>query len=138
MQPSAVLFSHLFRRNNFATKLSELNKLMLDRQQPFIPLSVSDLSICSIQAVTPKLLIQFLNISDLFSEAPNLVPKNQKMIHVIRITYPDNSGVVERNGVAGCAWPRLLTAISRVEFQNCRFLTANAAWNDKSGRKNGL
>jgi hypothetical protein len=30
-----------------------------------------------------------LNISDLFSETPNLVPKSQQMIHVIRITYLD-------------------------------------------------
>jgi hypothetical protein len=67
----------LFCRNHFAAKLCQLNKLALDRLQPFVPLSVGDLSICSIQAVTPKLLISFLNISDLFSETPNLVPKNQ-------------------------------------------------------------
>jgi len=52
-----VLFSHLFCRNNFATKVSELNKLMLDRLQPFVPPSVSDLSICSTRGVTPKFLI---------------------------------------------------------------------------------
>ncbi len=57
MQPRAVLFPHLFCRNNFTTKVCEANKLMLDCLQPFIPLSVSDLSICSIPAVTPKLLI---------------------------------------------------------------------------------
>ena len=55
-----MVFPHLFCRNNFPTKLSELNKLMLDRLQPFVPRSVSELSICSIQSVqsvTPKLLI---------------------------------------------------------------------------------
>jgi hypothetical protein len=34
-----------------------LNKLALDCLKPFIPLSVSDLDICSIPALTPKLLI---------------------------------------------------------------------------------
>jgi hypothetical protein len=77
MQASAVHFPHLFCRNNFATKVCESNKLMLDRLQPFAPLSVSDLSICSIPAVTPKLLIQPLNVSYLFPETRNLVPKNQ-------------------------------------------------------------
>ena len=50
---------------------------MLDRLQSFVPLPVSDLSICSIPAVTPKLLIQLLNISDLFPKTANLVPKYQ-------------------------------------------------------------
>ncbi len=75
MQPSAVLFPHLFCRNNFATKICESNKLMLNCSQPLIPLSVSDLSLCSIPVSTPKLLIQLLNVSDLHSETPNLVPK---------------------------------------------------------------
>jgi len=57
MQPRAVLFFHFFCRNNSAAKVCELHKLLLDCLQPFSPLSVSDLSICSIPAVTPKLLI---------------------------------------------------------------------------------
>ena len=77
MQTSAVLFSPLFCRDNFATKLSELNKVLLDCLQPFHPLSMSDLSIRSAQAVTPKLLIQVLYIGDLFSETCDLVPENQ-------------------------------------------------------------
>jgi hypothetical protein len=44
MQPRAVVFSHLFCRNNIATKVCEANKLMLDSLQPFIPPPVSDLS----------------------------------------------------------------------------------------------
>ena len=52
-----MLFLHLLRRNNLATKVCESYKLMLDRLQPFVPLPVSDLSICSIPALTPKLLI---------------------------------------------------------------------------------
>ena len=57
MQPGAVLFLHLFCRNNPAAKVCELNKLMLDCFQAFIPLFVSDLNICAIPAVVPKLLI---------------------------------------------------------------------------------
>jgi len=57
MQSSAVLFLHLFCRNNFATKVCESNKLMLDGLQPLASLSMSDLSVCPISAVTPKLLI---------------------------------------------------------------------------------
>jgi hypothetical protein len=57
MQPGAVLFLHLFCRNNSAAKVCQLHKLALDCLKPFIPLSVSDLDICSIPALTPKLLI---------------------------------------------------------------------------------
>ncbi len=52
-----MLFPHLFCRDNFATKVGKLNKLLLDGLQAFIPLSVSDLSLCSIPALTSKLLI---------------------------------------------------------------------------------
>jgi len=57
MQPGAVLFLHLFCGHNLASKISELHKLALDRLQPFIPLSVSDLEIRSIPARKAKLLI---------------------------------------------------------------------------------
>ena len=57
MQPRAVLFPHLFCRDNFATKVGKSNKLLLDGLQAFIPLSVSDLSLCSIPALAPKLRI---------------------------------------------------------------------------------
>jgi hypothetical protein len=67
MQPRVVLFPHLCRRNDFATQVGKSNKLLLDRLQPFIPLSASDLSICSVSAITPNVLIQPLNIGDLFS-----------------------------------------------------------------------
>lgn len=72
-----MLFSHLFCGDNFATKVGELNKLLLDCLQPFHSFSVSDLSLCSIYFVTPKLLIQVLNSSDLFSETSDLVPQHQ-------------------------------------------------------------
>ena len=57
MQPGTVLFLHLFGRNNSAAKVCQLHQLLLDCLQPLIPLSVSDLSCCSIPTVVPKLLI---------------------------------------------------------------------------------
>ena len=57
MQPSAVLFLHLFGRNNSASEVGELNKLLLDCLQAFIPLLVSGLNICAVAAVAAKLLI---------------------------------------------------------------------------------
>jgi len=57
MQSTAVLFFHFFCRNNFATKVRESNKLMLNGLQPLASLSMSDLSVCPIPAITPKLLI---------------------------------------------------------------------------------
>lgn len=57
MQTRAVLFFHLFGRDNSAAEVCELHQLPLDCLQPFIPLSVSNLSIGSIPTVMPKLLI---------------------------------------------------------------------------------
>jgi hypothetical protein len=94
MQPRAVLFPHLFCRDNFAAQVGESNKLMLDRLQALVPLSVRDLSLCSIPALAPKLFIQLLNVSDLFPETPDLVPKNRQMIHLSRITDLDKFRVV--------------------------------------------
>jgi hypothetical protein len=76
MQPGAMLFLHLFGRDNSAAKVCQLHQLPLDCLQPFIPLSVSDLSICTITTVAPKLLIRLSNVSDLFPETPNFIPKN--------------------------------------------------------------
>ena len=71
-----MFFLHLLRRNNSAPKVCQLNKLMLNRLQPFISLSVSDLNFGSTLALTPKPLVRFLNLGNLKSEAPNLVAKN--------------------------------------------------------------
>ena len=46
MQARAVLFPHLFCRNNFATKVGKSHEFMLDSLQSFIPPTVTDLSIC--------------------------------------------------------------------------------------------
>ena len=86
-----MLFPQLLCRNNTAAEVCELHKLMLNSLEPLTPLAVGDLITCSIPAVTPKLLIQLLNVSDLHSETPDLVPKDPEMIHMLRIAYPDIS-----------------------------------------------
>jgi hypothetical protein len=76
MQPGTVLLLHLFGRDNSATQICQLPKLLLDLLQPFIPLSVSHLSLGSIPTVAPKLFVCLLNGSDLFPQTPNLIPQN--------------------------------------------------------------
>ena len=61
MQPNAVLFSHLFCRNNFATKLSESNKLMLDGLQAsisFVRERLEPLLHSRPHAETPHLIVE--------------------------------------------------------------------------------
>jgi hypothetical protein len=57
VQPGEGHIINLFRRNTSASKVCELDKLMLNSLQPFTPLSVSDLNTYSVPAVMPKLLI---------------------------------------------------------------------------------
>jgi hypothetical protein len=76
VRPRAVLFLHRRCRNNSAAKFCELCKLMLNSLQPLAPLTVSYLDTCTVPAVTPKLLIQLLNVGDLHPEKPDLVSKN--------------------------------------------------------------
>jgi hypothetical protein len=77
VQPRAMLFLHLFCRNNFAAKICQPNKLFLYRLQPVTPPSVGDLGFGALAAVAPKLFIQFLNVSNLFPQMSNLFSKNQ-------------------------------------------------------------
>jgi hypothetical protein len=64
-----------------------LDKFSLDYLQAFVPLAVSDLSLRAAPALEPMLLVQFLNLSNLHSETPNLFPKNFEVIHTIRLAY---------------------------------------------------
>jgi len=76
VQSRAVLFFRLFSRNNSLAETCKLQKFVLDRLEAFLPPAVSDMGHCTIPNCTPKLLIQLVNVSDLLSEKPNLVPKN--------------------------------------------------------------
>ena len=46
-QTGTILFFHLLNRKNPAAKISDLGKFLLDCLQPFMPLAVSNLSLCS-------------------------------------------------------------------------------------------
>jgi hypothetical protein len=76
MQPGAVLLFHLFHRVNSSAKSSELGEFVLDCLQPFLPLAMSNLSLCFVSAFTPILVIQLLKMSDLDAETPNLFPEH--------------------------------------------------------------
>ena len=93
MQSGAVLLLRLFYRTNLPAKAGELGKFLLDSLQPFLPLAVRDLSIWVISALTPILLVQFLNLRNLHSETPDLFPQNFEVIHM---TKDSLSGLSER------------------------------------------
>ena len=61
-----------------------MGKLLLDSLQPFMPPAVSDMSSWLISVLTPILLVQLLNLSNLHSETPDLFPKNFEVIHAIK------------------------------------------------------
>lgn len=52
-----------------------------------MPLRVTDLSLRAIPALKPISLVQFLNLSNLRPETPDLFPKNFEVIHTIRIAH---------------------------------------------------
>ncbi len=52
-----------------------------------------DVSIGLISLLTPVLLVQRLNLSNLHPETPNLFPQNLKMIHSTSIAYPATPSV---------------------------------------------
>lgn len=83
MQAGAMLLLHLFDGKNLAAKASELGQFLLNFQQPFLPLAVSDLGLCFILISKTKLFVQLLDVRDLRTETPYLFPKNIKMIHAI-------------------------------------------------------
>jgi hypothetical protein len=70
------LFIDLFGRNNSAAKMCELDKFLLDCLKAFLPTSVNDLGHRIIPERTPKLGVQFLNVSDLLAESCDLISKN--------------------------------------------------------------
>ena len=96
MQPGAVLFFPLFDRENSSAKVNELDQFLLDFLQPFMPLAVSDLSLGSIAALTPRtpiLIIQPFKVCDLVAKTLDLFAKHFNVIHAIRIPDPDRLSV---------------------------------------------
>jgi hypothetical protein len=58
-----------------------------------MPLRVTDLSLRAIPALKPIALVQFLNLSNLHPETPDLFPKDFEVIHTIRIADLDRLSV---------------------------------------------
>ncbi len=81
MPPGAVIFSHLFDGQSFVAYVRELDKLFLDRLQPFLPLYMSDLRLCSVLAPKAIPIIQRLNVRNLGPKTRNLFPKDFNLIH---------------------------------------------------------
>lgn len=82
MQPGAMLFFHLFNRNDFTTQARQLGELLLDFLQPFLPQAVRDLRLCAIAAMKPVFFVLPLNLRNLDAQIPDLTPQNFEMIHV--------------------------------------------------------
>lgn len=76
-----MLFLQLLDREDSSAKVSELGKFLLDSLQPFMPLAVSDLSLCFISASTPILFTQRSKVGDLLAQAPHLFAKDFEVIH---------------------------------------------------------
>lgn len=76
MQTGEVLSFPLFHRENSSAKVSELAEFLLDGLEPFMPLAVSDLSLCFVVALTPILIVQFLKVCDFGAETPDFFTKN--------------------------------------------------------------
>ena len=82
-----MLLFHLLDRNHFAAEVGELGKLLLNGLEPFVPLSVSYLSLSFIRFPEPVLLIQFLNVSDFGTQPTYFFPKHIEVVHTTRIAY---------------------------------------------------
>lgn len=48
---------------------------------------MSDVRLCVLVALKAMLLVQFLNLSNLLAETPDLFPENLEVIHTIRIIH---------------------------------------------------
>src|SRR5215469_13681005 len=75
-EPRAVPLLHLCDRAHPAAKGSELSEFPLNGLQPFVPLAVSDLSLRIVRTSKPINPVQFLNLSDLCLEKPDLFTEN--------------------------------------------------------------
>ncbi len=76
MQPRTVLFFPLFDGENSPAKTRQLYQFLLDCLKPFLPLAVSDMSLCVVVALTPILFIRFFELSDLVAETADLFAKH--------------------------------------------------------------
>jgi hypothetical protein len=76
MQARTVLFFPLFDGENSPAKPRQLYEFLLNCLKPFLPLAVSDMSLCVVVALTPILFIRFFELSDLVAETADLFAKH--------------------------------------------------------------
>ena len=81
MQPGAVIFSHLCDGQSFVAQVRKLDKLFLNLLQPFLPLDMGDLRLCSVPNPKAIPIIQRLNVRNLRPKTRNLFPKDFNVIH---------------------------------------------------------
>ena len=81
MQPGAVIFSHLCDGQSFVAQVRKLDKLFLNLLQPFLPLDMGDLRLCSVLDPKAIPIIQRLNVRNLRPKTRNLFPKDFNVIH---------------------------------------------------------
>ena len=80
-----MLFLHLLDGTNSSPQISELDELLLDDLQPFVPLAVSELGLCVVSAFTSIMAIRLLKLCDLGAEPTNLYAKHFEVIHTLRV-----------------------------------------------------
>jgi hypothetical protein len=78
---------HLFYGPNPLAEAGQLDKFLLNGLQAFKSLGVSGLPFRTILALQAVLVVQFLNLSNLRPQTPDLFSKNLEVIHTIRIVH---------------------------------------------------
>ena len=82
-----MLFLHLLNGTNPAAKTSEQREFLLDFQQPFLPLPVSNMRLRILSPFPSILLVQFLKLCNFGPKPGNLFAKNLEMLHKLRIAF---------------------------------------------------
>jgi hypothetical protein len=76
-----VTFSDLRDGQSFVAQVRKLDKLFLNLLQPFLPLDMRDLRLCSVLDPKAIPIIQRLNARNFGAKTRNLFPKECNVIH---------------------------------------------------------
>ena len=82
-----MLFLHLLNRMNSTAKTSQQREFLLDFQQPFLPLPVSNMRLRILSPFLSVPLVQFLKLCNFGPKPGNLFAKNLEMLHPLRIAF---------------------------------------------------
>jgi hypothetical protein len=82
-----MLLLHLLNRMNSTAQTSEQREFLLDLQQPFLPLPVSNMRLRILSPFTSIPLVQFLKLCDFGPKPGNLFAKYLEMLHPLRIAF---------------------------------------------------